>query len=65
MPRSNSCVFEVALGGTAKHAVVTDSLTLNRHTETRTKRYFTGSTVPPIRRNLKFRGFRHCAAKFA
>ena len=37
MPRSNSCVFQVALDRTAKHAGVTDTLTVNRRSKTRTR----------------------------
>src|SRR5690554_4736666 len=37
MPRSSSCVFEVALGRTAKPAGVTDKLTFNRRSKTRTR----------------------------
>ncbi len=65
MPSSNSCVFEVALSWTSKHAGVTNSPTLNSHCVTRTKPYLSGSAVPPIRRNLKLCGCCHGAAEFA
>lgn len=60
MFRSNSYVFEAALSWTTKHAGETDSPSLNRHSET----LFEGSTVPPIRRDLKLCGCCHGAAKF-
>ena len=56
MPRSNSCVFEVARVWATKHAGVKDALALNRHSKTRTNPHFAGSTVPPIRRDLKLCG---------
>ena len=65
MPKSNSSVFEVALGRTTTHAGVTDSLALNHHAEIHTKPYSAGSAVPPIRRNLKSCRFQYGAAEFA
>lgn len=64
MPRSNSRAFAVVLSWRSRHAGVTPNLNPNRHPKIRMKRYFTGSTVPPNRRDLKFRGSGDGAAKF-
>lgn len=65
MPTSNPCVFEVALSWTTMHVGAGDAPTLNRHSKTRMKPDFAGSTVPPIRRYLKLCGSCHGAAQFA